>query len=410
MVDNSKESKINVDNFDFADEQATNDAPMLINYLVSRLQQAMGNPSLQREVQRQLRAHGILQAHHHDERTPRKPPCETPKRGLSPIREGLKNLLLDDASPSQRRTQEPPPKERERSESPATSAEMAPRRRQTKRSPSPPKRRRPSHSSPRHNSKRDDKKQEKKKARKRTPSSPSSSSSSSYESDGKDDEDQDKKKARKRSPSFPRSSNSSPSEESDGATIEPSKRRGHRKSYAAWKRSSKLNKFKEGGKSISFLTYDGTFGATNKVLAFIQQFDAAFGDEGFTESSKLRHVAMHFQKSSRQWWSSLQANGEDPRTWKALRASIMKQFLATDAKDKVITEWRSLKLSPYESIHKYVDKFWDLQLKATVFKKLDFGEQKQQFCAGLTEEMAEYVNSQRPRTISAVIHHTMVAS
>ncbi|RYA46877.1 reverse transcriptase domain-containing protein [Enterobacter cloacae complex sp. GF14B] len=417
MADNIKESEINVDNFDFAHEQATNDASMLVNYLVSRLQQAMGNPSLQSEVQRQLRAHGILQAHHHDERTPRKPPCETTKRGLSPIREeeenpyeGLKNLLLDDASPSQRRTQEPPPKERERSESPATSAEMAPRRRRAKRSPSPPKRRRPSHSSPHHNSKRDDKKQEKKKARKRTPSSPSSSSSSSYESDGEDDEDQDKKKARKRSPSSPPSSNSSPSEESDGATFEPSKRRGHRKSYAAWKRSSKLKKFKEGGKSISFLTYDGTFGATDKVLAFIQQFDAAFGDEGFTESSKLRHVAMHFQKSARQWWSSLRANGEAPRTWKALRASIMKQFLATDAKDKVLTEWRSLKLSPYESIHKYVDKFWDLQLKATVFKKLDFGEQKQQFCAGLTEEMAEYVNSQRPRTISAVIHHTMVAS
>ncbi|WP_129357312.1 hypothetical protein [Enterobacter cloacae complex sp. CH23B] len=87
MADNSKESEINVDNFDFANEQATNDALMLVNYLVSRLQQAMGNPSLQSEVQWQLRAHRILQAHHHDERTPRKPPCETPKRGLSPIRE-----------------------------------------------------------------------------------------------------------------------------------------------------------------------------------------------------------------------------------------------------------------------------------------------------------------------------------
>ncbi|RXY01909.1 hypothetical protein DD576_30265, partial [Klebsiella pneumoniae] len=201
-----------------------------------------------------------------------------------------------------------------------------------------------------------------------------------------------------------------PFEESDRAIFEPSKRRGHRKSYAAWKRSSKLKKFKEGGKSISFLTYDGTFGSTDKVLAFIQQFDAAFGDEGFTESSKLHHVAMHFQKSTRQWWSSLQANGEAPLTWKALRASIMKQFLATDAKDKVLTEWRSLKLSPYESIHKYVDKFWDLQLEATVFKKMVFGEQKQQFCEVLSEEMAEYVNSQRPNIISVVIHHSMVAS
>ncbi|MCO5594902.1 hypothetical protein L7F22_048937 [Adiantum nelumboides] len=151
--------------------------------------------------------------------------------------------------------------------------------------------------------------------------------------------------------------------------------------------------FKEGGKNISFLTYDGTFGATDKVLDFIQQFDAAFGGEGFMESSKLRHVAMHFQKLARQWWASLRANGEAPKTWKALRASIMKQFLASDAKDKVLTEWRSLKLSPYESIHKYVDKFWDLHLKATVYKKIDFEEQKQQFCAGLPEDMNEYVNS-----------------
>ncbi|MCO5578282.1 hypothetical protein L7F22_032121 [Adiantum nelumboides] len=181
--------------------------------------------------------------------------------------------------------------------------------------------------------------------------------------------------------------------------------------YATWKRSSKLKKFKEGGKNISFLTYDGTFGAIDKVLAFIQQFDAAFGDEGFTESLKLRHVAMHFQKSTRQWWTSLRANGEAPKTWKALRASIMKQFLASDAKDKVLTEWRSLKLSPYESIHKYVDKFWDLRLKATtIYKKINFEEQKQQFCAGLPEDMNEYVNSQRPRSHSAVIHHTMVAA
>ncbi|MCO5554217.1 hypothetical protein L7F22_007745 [Adiantum nelumboides] len=88
----------------------------------------------------------------------------------------------------------------------------------------------------------------------------------------------------------------------------------------------------------------------------------------------------------------------------------MKQFLSSDAKDKVLTEWQSLKLTPYESIQKYVDKFWDLHLKATVYRKIDFEEQKQQFCAGLPEDMNEYVNSQRPKTISAVIHHTMVAA
>ncbi|MCO5554859.1 hypothetical protein L7F22_008395 [Adiantum nelumboides] len=197
---------------------------------------------------------------------------------------------------------------------------------------------------------------------------------------------------------------------SGGCSSRESPRRGHRRSHATWRRSNKFKKFKEGGKSISFLTYDGTFGATDKVLAFIQQFDAVFGDEGFMESSKLRHVAMHFQKSARQWWASLWANGEAPQRWKNLRASIMKQFLSSDAKDKVLTEWQSLKLTPYESIHKYVYKFWDLHLKATVYKKIDFEEQKQQFCEGLPEDMNKYLNSQRPKTILAVIHHTMVAA
>ncbi|MCO5611570.1 hypothetical protein L7F22_065823 [Adiantum nelumboides] len=181
--------------------------------------------------------------------------------------------------------------------------DVAPRRRRAQRSPTPPKQKRSPHSPHRRESKREEKSSRKKKERKRSPSSPSSPPSSS-------------------------------SDESNGYSSQVKQRRGHRRSYAAGKKSSKLKKFKEGGKNISFLTYDGTFGATNKVLAFIQQFDAAFGNEGFREASKLRHVAMHFQKSARQWWASLQANGEVPKTWKALRASIMKQFLTSNAKDK----------------------------------------------------------------------------
>ena len=73
-----------------------------------------------------------------------------------------------------------------------------------------------------------------------------------------------------------------------------------------WKRSQKIApKFREGGKNVSFLTYDGTYGDTDKILAFIQQFDAAFGGENFQEASKLRHVAMYLTKSGKQWWASL---------------------------------------------------------------------------------------------------------
>ncbi|MCO5607614.1 hypothetical protein L7F22_061811 [Adiantum nelumboides] len=390
MADNNEEGRIIVDNFDFANEGASEETPMLLNYLITRLHQAMANPALQGEVQQQLQAYGFIPPHQ-EERIPEKSLGETSKRGISKVREGensyeeLQNLLLDDTHQSIRRghaqRQEPPSKEKERSKSPDESMEedVAPQRRQVQRSPTPTKRKRSPHSPPRQESKKEEKDTKKKKERKRSPSSPSSSPSSS-------------------------------SDESGGYSSRESPRRGHKRSHAAWRRSNKLKKFKEGGKSISFLTYDGTFGATDKVLAFIQQFDAAFGDEGFTESSKLRHVAMHFQKFARQWWASVRANGEAPRTWKNLRASIMKQFLSSDAKDKVLTEWQSLKLTPYESIQKYVDKFWDLHLKATVYKKIDFEEQKQQFCAGLPENMNEYVNSQSPKTISAVIHHTMVAA
>ncbi|MCO5560882.1 hypothetical protein L7F22_014502 [Adiantum nelumboides] len=337
MADNNKENRMSIDDFDFAHEDANDDTSMLVNYLVTRLHQAMGNPALQDEVQQQLHAYGILPLIQ-QERGPERFQGETSKIGLS-TEKGVENPYQDlkqllEGKPSSKKKghaqhERSPSREREESESSDGSMEdVAPRRRRAQRSPTPTKRKTSPHSPHHTESKREEKNSKKRKERKRSPSSPSSL------------------------------------DEGSGYSSQERQRRGHRRSYAAWKRSSKLKKFKKRGKNISFLTYDGTFGATDKVLAFIQQFDAAFGDEGFTESSKLRHVAMHFQKSARQWWASLRANGEAPQTWKALRASIMKQFLASNAKDKVLTKWRSLKLSPYESIHKYVEKFWDLHLKA----------------------------------------------
>ncbi|MCO5561183.1 hypothetical protein L7F22_014804 [Adiantum nelumboides] len=298
-------------------------------------------------------------------------PIKSSNNSLKAGRHPKKAHSLHEGSPS---------KEREGSESQDEFMEdVAPRRRRAQRSSTPPKRKRSPHSPHHRKSKREEKRSKKKKERKRSPSSPSSSPSSS-------------------------------SDESSEYSSQEKQIRGQQRSYATWKRSSELKKFKEGGKSISFLTYDGTSGATNKVLAFIQQFDAAFGYEGFTESSKICHVAEHLQTCARQWWASLRANEEASKTWKALRASIMKQFLSSDVKDKVLTKWRSLKLSPYESIHKYVDKFLDFHLKTTIYKEIDFKEKKRKFCAGLLEDTNEYVNSQRSKSISRVIHHTMVAA
>ena len=90
-----------------------------------------------------------------------------------------------------------------------------------------------------------------------------------------------------------------------------------RTKHPAWKHSRKITKFWEGGKNVTFVTYDGTYGKTNKVLSFIQQFDATFGGEDFDESSKLRHVSMYLLKSGKKWWSSLRMAKTAPKTWKA---------------------------------------------------------------------------------------------
>ena len=118
---------------------------------------------------------------------------------------------------------------------------------------------------------------------------------------------------------------------------------------------------------------------------------------------------MHFTKAARQWWASLKTQGTHPRTWKLCRSAIMKQFLTEDARDEVLTAWRGLKLERGESIQQYINKFWDLHLKAIVFKKIDFAKQRQQYCAGLAEDIHLYVNDQKPCTIAKVIHRSKVA-
>ena len=87
----------------------------------------------------------------------------------------------------------------------------------------------------------------------------------------------------------------------------------------------------------------------------------------------------------------------------------MKSFLHGNAKDKVLTAWQSLKMMPHKNIDKYIEKFWDSYLKATVYQSILFAEQKQQFCAGLSEKMNEYVHLQWPKSINVVNYHALVA-
>ena len=100
----------------------------------------------------------------------------------------------------------------------------------------------------------------------------------------------------------------------------------------------KLKSLKKEENNVTFITYDGSYGQTDKLLNFIQQFDAAFGGEDFTESSKLRHVSMYLQKFARKWWASLKTKGIQPRTWKVWCLEMMKQFLPSNVRDDVLTD------------------------------------------------------------------------
>ncbi|MCO5547195.1 hypothetical protein L7F22_000639 [Adiantum nelumboides] len=156
---------------------ANDETPMLVNYLIARLHQAMTNSALQGEFQQQLPAYGTPQ----EERASEKSLGETSKRGLSTEREGenkyqeLCNLLLDDSYPSRRRGhaqhEESPPKEKERSKSPAESMEedVALQRHRAQRSHTPTNRKRSPCSPPHRESKREEKNSRKKNERKRSP-------------------------------------------------------------------------------------------------------------------------------------------------------------------------------------------------------------------------------------------------
>ena len=106
----------------------------------------------------------------------------------------------------------------------------------------------------------------------------------------------------------------------------------------------------------------------------------------------------------------MKVQGKASKTWVECRIAILKQFLQEEARDEVLTTWRSSKLLKNNPLQRYVERFWDANLKAMVYKKIDFAEQKQQYYAGLSEEIHEYMQAQRPKTIVVMIHHTRVAT
>ena len=88
---------------------------------------------------------------------------------------------------------------------------------------------------------------------------------------------------------------------------------------------------------------------------------------------------------------------------------MMKQFLTGNVRDDVLTAWRGLQLKKGDTIQKYVDRFWDLHLKATIFENIEFPKQRQQYCTGLPDDVRSYIMDQKLNTILEVIHRSFVA-
>ena len=59
MANFNQESRMNINDYDFAKGANDENAPKYVNSLVTRLQQALGNPSLQGEVALQLQNQGL---------------------------------------------------------------------------------------------------------------------------------------------------------------------------------------------------------------------------------------------------------------------------------------------------------------------------------------------------------------
>ena len=81
MAENNQESRVRLDTLAHTQDDVFNGVDY-VNFLVSKLQQTMENPSLHWEIMLQLRERGILNTSQ-EERVPKKPLGESSKKGTS---------------------------------------------------------------------------------------------------------------------------------------------------------------------------------------------------------------------------------------------------------------------------------------------------------------------------------------
>ncbi|MCO5582874.1 hypothetical protein L7F22_036775 [Adiantum nelumboides] len=152
------------------------------------------------------------------------------------------------------------------------------------------------------------------------------------------------------------------------------------------KNSHKQKTFKSGDKDVKFDSFNGRRG-NDKALAFIRQFEVAFAEGNFKEKSKLRHVGMYLKGTTNSWWLTQILENRKPQGWKAFKKAFYAQFLPPDFEQEVKKEWNRFSQSENETVSQYVDRFWDVLLKVTPFKKIEDSEKMRKFEAGLHDAL-----------------------
>lgn len=116
---------------------------------------------------------------------------------------------------------------------------------------------------------------------------------------------------------------------------------------------------------------------------------------------------MYLQMIARQWWASQKVQ---PKMWIEFKTLLMKSFLPEDVEDKVLSKWHTLRLELGDTMHKYVEKFWDAHLKASIFQTMIFKDQKQQLCARLPVKLQNYISTNRPQDITQMLQSSWVTA
>ncbi|MCO5582254.1 hypothetical protein L7F22_036146 [Adiantum nelumboides] len=108
-------------------------------------------------------------------------------------------------------------------------------------------------------------------------------------------------------------------------------------------------------------------------------FEVAFAEGNFSEHSKLRHVGMHLKETASSWWLTTILEGRKPKSWEDFKKAFYGQFLPPDFEKEVKKEWDRLSQDENESVSAYVDKYWEILLKVTPFKKNSDEEKMRKF-------------------------------